>query len=255
MLHRMRSARPAVVRNAVRFILPDALVELRRHGVIARAAAADWTPLQVFGEKAVVVLDRGADQRLVVKIDRPSVVWAAARFLETYRGVPLVPVLRHVDAAHRFLAYDFIAGVTGRMVEASAHNVENVDKAQTLLALAHGLLSRYVPTDARPGSWLHAQYGGRRAPGGHTTWQRFLGGEVVARHNPLCPYLPSPAHALVRHLAAAPPGSGAAAPVAWGLRRAQLNLPRRALGRGDRPTPRRARSDPGCRRALRWQRR
>jgi aminoglycoside phosphotransferase (APT) family kinase protein len=187
------------------FSIPDALAELRRHGVLA-ADVTDWTPLQVNGEKAVVALGRGAGRKLVVKIDRPNLVWAAAWFLETYRGVPLVPILWYLDAAHRFLACDYVLGETGRRLEASA---QRVDKAQTLLALAHGLISRYVPTNAGAGAWLHAQYGRRHAPDDRTTWQHFLAREVASRRNPLCAYLPDMAHTLVRRLTAAARRRGA----------------------------------------------
>ncbi|HEX2033711.1 MAG TPA: phosphotransferase [Chloroflexota bacterium] len=187
------------------FGVPEALAELRRRGVLGPADDVACVPLQVDSTKAVVALDRGAGPELVLKLDRCSLVWAAAVFLETYHGLPFLPALRHVDPAYRFLVFDWASGATGRQLEAQGA-IAAVDKAQTLLSLARGLLCRYVPADPAlgpPGCWLHERYPGRSAVRSHT-WQAFLARGLASRDDPVRPHLPPGTAALVQHLASAP---------------------------------------------------
>ncbi|MGH2350126.1 MAG: aminoglycoside phosphotransferase family protein [Chloroflexota bacterium] len=177
--------------------MQHALAELRRHGVIG-ANGIECVPLRVYRDTAVVVLDRGAGPELVVKVDQPAMLWAVGRFHEAYRGLPLVSVLRHVNPAHRFLAYDWVPGELGRGLDPPP------EKAEMLLALAQGLLCRYVPVDSADAGWLHELYGAEDGRPRGRTWQQFLGRGLAGRHDQVRAHLPRGASALVRRLAAAP---------------------------------------------------
>jgi hypothetical protein len=141
-----------VAADAGRFGVPQALAELRRHGVIG-AGDVRQVPLRVYRDTAVVALDRGAGPELVVKVDEPAMLSAVARFHGAYRDLPLVPALRHVDPAHWFIAYDWAAGELGRGMDPPP------DKAETLLAVANGLLCHYVPAGSADAFWLHELHG------------------------------------------------------------------------------------------------
>jgi hypothetical protein len=187
-----------VASGAQRFGMPEALAELGRCGVI-NIAAVRQVPLRRPGEDGttgVVALDLGAGPELVVKIDDPSALSAAIRYHETYRGAPLIPALRHADPESRFVAYDWVPGELGRGLEPPP------DKATTLVAIAEGLLSQYVPVPSgNPGRlhapWLPPNFAWR-------TWQQFLGAVLYGRHDQVHAHLPSDAAALVKDLAASP---------------------------------------------------
>src|SRR5437899_4611639 len=100
---------------ADRFRVPEALEELRRRGVMG-AGEVRCVPLRDYqdGDTAVAALDRGAGPELVVKIDDRATVQSVARFHEAYGDLPLVPAVRHVDDAHRFIAYEWAPGQLGR---------------------------------------------------------------------------------------------------------------------------------------------
>jgi hypothetical protein len=174
----------------------------------------------------VAALSRpGGPSELVVKINAPAVVRAEAQFLETYGASPLLPALRHLDPACRFLVCEFRPGVQVRYGEHRA------DVAGAMLTLVRDLLSRYVPFDAagdgaereRPGQRA-AQQGAQRmgqpgAPGkrvgwvaelpdgaedgGRLTWPEFLGERMSHRHALLAGYLPEEDGQLVERLARA----------------------------------------------------
>jgi hypothetical protein len=179
------------------FGVQEALAELRLHGVIDAGDVACVT-LRDGADTAVVALDRGTGPELVVKLAQPGILWAAARFLEAYRGLPLVPTLRHVDPAFRFLVYDWAPGVIGREMEAP------VDKAQTLLALTRALLCRYIPAGTAVGCQLDELYGPEDGWPRGRTWQGFLRMRLAGRHDTVRSHLPRGAAAFVRRLAAAP---------------------------------------------------
>lgn len=201
--------------------LDAALAILRERGVID-GSFTECVPLAGGTESEVATLGRGAGPELVVKLNRPGAVRAAAQFMITYRDSPLVTPLRYVDPESRFLVYAYVPGVLTRACEVP------LDKTQTLLALTHHLLSRYVPlsqSDPLPhavplsgslpltgsvaagdemAGWLDEWYEpeGERPCG--RTWQAFLATEVSYRHALVRPHLPSGAGALVDDLVAAP---------------------------------------------------
>jgi hypothetical protein len=147
-----------------------------------------------------VALDLGAGPELVVKIDDPGALSAVIRYHEAYRGAPLIPALRHADPESRFVAYDWVAGELGRGLEPQP------DKPTTLLAIAEGLLSRYVPAPSDNPGRLHAPW--MPPDFSWRSWQRFLGGVLYGRHDQVHAHLPSDAAALVKDLAASPDRHG-----------------------------------------------
>jgi hypothetical protein len=161
----------------------------------------------------------GAAPELVVKLNAPAVVQAEVLFLRTYGGSPLLPALRHVDAAYRFLACDFVPGVRIRYGE------DRVDVAAVLLRLVRDLLARYVPAAGGSGQGLdlgrvaplselleataEASDAGPGSRGSGTpsrtvrTWTRFLGDHVAYRHASLAVYVSDEDRRLVERLARA----------------------------------------------------
>src|SRR5688572_28413377 len=89
----------------------EAAAELRRSGLID-AALTECLPLPSgIGNGTAAFARPGGGPRVVVKVNEPSQVDAAALFLRTYAASPLLPRLRAVDASRRFLAYDYASGV------------------------------------------------------------------------------------------------------------------------------------------------
>ncbi|HEV2125298.1 MAG TPA: phosphotransferase [Chloroflexota bacterium] len=171
----------------------------------------------------VAALSRpGSVPQVVVKLNAPAVIQAEALFLRTYGASPLLPPLRHVDPAHRFLVCDFVSGVHIRYGE------DRVDVAEVLLTLVRDLLSRYVPcalpapadrqdkiapvaellepADEGAGSPPISEKTSESGTTNRTNlaWPQFLGEHVAYRHKRLGSYLPAEDLRLVEHLARAP---------------------------------------------------
>jgi hypothetical protein len=189
------------VTSSERFGAGEALAEMRRRGVIDDGYV-ERIPISRGEGRAVVALGRGGGPELALKLDQPSALRAAARFLEVYRGLPLVPTLRHVDPAYRFLVYDWEPGTLVRDGRA------RIDKATALLELSRGLLCRYVPAGTAAACHLEEIYASEAGPPQGRTWQDFLGLALSGRHETVRTHLPRGAEALARDLAAAPQRHG-----------------------------------------------
>lgn len=175
----------------------EAAAELRRLGVVDDSYSV-CPPLEGGTSGKVLALGRGAIPEIVVKVDRPAVLWAAVRFLDAYGNSPLVPTLRHVDPAFRFFAYEYAPGADAR------ESTERIDKPRALLTLTRDLLCHYVPADAPGAWWVDGFYPpDGPAPAG-TPWQDFVAAYLSHRHEAVRPHLPAGAEALVRTLASLP---------------------------------------------------
>jgi hypothetical protein len=187
--------------------------ELRTAGIIA-TNLTHCVALTGGTASGVTALSRpGAAPELVIKLNAPAEIQAEAFFLDTYRESPLLPTLRQVDPAHRFLVCDFRPGIHVR------YGKDHVDVEQVMLTLVHDLLSRYVPY--APAAGPHAiatlaelieragKCGGAPEAAGQNdnaarTWPAFLGDHVAYRHERLSAYLPAADLRLVERLARAP---------------------------------------------------
>jgi hypothetical protein len=175
----------------------EALEDLRETGVID-SSYGEASQLAGGTTDAPVAIGRGAGPELVVKVDHPGVIWAAARFLYAYAGSPLVTPLRHVDARHRYLAYRYAPGVLTR------DSAVSIDKGRALSSLASNLLCTYLPASAPMACWideLHQPVD--RQPHGRT-WQGFLEMVLSRRHSQARAHLPEGAGDLALELAASP---------------------------------------------------
>jgi hypothetical protein len=166
----------------------------------------------------VAALSRpGQPPELVVKLTRPEAIRAEAAFRRTYAGSPLLPRLRFVDPAYRFLVCDFVPGIKVRYGEGAA------DTREVLLTLVRDLVGLYRGYAPLPGS----QHGGVarltdlpedvpheahatgaadvQPPAGGVSmrWPQFLGDHVAYRHAALAPFVPEGDRRFVEQLARA----------------------------------------------------
>jgi len=178
------------------------LEALRRSGVID-ASYNECAPLDTAKSHRLIALGRHGTPEIVVKLDRPDVLWAAARFLQTYGASPVVPRLRYVDPDFGFFAYEYVPGADPR------ESTDRIDKAQALQTIVRDLLSRYVAADAADACWVDELYPPDNDTG-HLgrTWQGFISMYLYHRHMAVRPHLPSDAEALVRDLAVSPERRG-----------------------------------------------
>ena len=119
-------------------VLDEAAAALRASGLLT-PEHRPCAPLPGGTDSGVGVVSRGGRPELVIKGQRPSQVAGEALFLRAYAASPLLPRLRHVDPARRYLVYDYLPGVRPPNAFAGA------DKVAVLRTFARDLLRHYRP--------------------------------------------------------------------------------------------------------------
>ncbi|MCQ6560450.1 aminoglycoside phosphotransferase family protein [Paenibacillus mendelii] len=126
----------------------------------------------------VYLMKCGKQDRLVLKWNEPDVIEAEAAYLKRYERLPIVPSLRYVDPANRFLIYEYIAGSTAYY---PGH------KGEMLLELVRRLISGYDEVE-----WPRDR---------EESWQYYLLGETGLTRNGSGDLFTEEDHDLVAELA------------------------------------------------------
>ena len=180
-------------------VLDEAAAELRASGLLT-AEHGPCVRLPGGTDSVVGVVSRGGRPDLVIKAQRPGQVAGEALFLRAYAASPLLPRLRHVDPARRYLVYDYLPG------ERPPNTYASADKAASLRTFARDLLRHYRSV-AELASLVHEDGAGDErllpwltAPQEHT-WEHELARAVANARRRFGDFLPAEADGLVMELA------------------------------------------------------